>query len=64
VEYPPPVPSNRRSNLPIIRVLEKSFLAADALDFVAKFQRAVVFAKGKLLELRPERADQRGRSPA
>ena len=36
----------------------QGFLPADALDLVADFQWPVIFAKGKLLELRSKGADQ------
>src|SRR6185503_6525696 len=44
-------PAQRRS---IVRIMQKRFLAADALDFIAQFQRSVVVAEGELFQLWPE----------
>jgi len=41
-------------HFPVFGILQESFLAADALDFIAKIQRAVVLAEGELLQFRPE----------
>ena len=47
-----------RSTLPVISILEEGLLAADALDFIAQLQRAVILTKGKALQLWTERADK------
>src|SRR2546421_10953177 len=44
---------------PLVRVAQEGFFAADALDLIAQFERTVVFAERKLLQLRPKRAGQR-----
>src|SRR5438270_5582083 len=45
-------------HLAILRIAQESFFAADALDVVAEFQRAIIFAKCKLLEPQRKGADE------
>ena len=43
---------------PIVGIVEEGLLSADALDFITRFQRAVVLAESELFQARCERPDQ------
>jgi hypothetical protein len=47
-------PQAGAQHFPVICILEKGFLAADALDVIARLQRTVILARGKTLQLWPE----------